>query len=98
MVVTASQQVLTIALAELIPDPSQPRKTFLDEEINRLAASIAARGVLQPLRVIRDEQRQVWVILTGESRYRAAKLAGLRLSPACLWPVALAKRKFSRIA
>ena len=48
-----------IALAELMPDPSQPRKTFLDEEIQRLAASIAARGVLQPLRVIRDEQRQM---------------------------------------
>jgi ParB family transcriptional regulator, chromosome partitioning protein len=81
-----SQQVLTIPLAELMPDPSQPRKTFLDEEVSRLAASIAARGVLQPLRVIRDEQRQVWVILTGESRYRAAKLAGLQSVP-CL-PVA----------
>ena len=79
-------QVLMIALAELIPDPSQPRKTFPDEEIQRLAASIAARGVLQPLRVIRDEQRQVWVILTGESRYRAAKLAGLQAVP-CI-PVA----------
>jgi ParB family chromosome partitioning protein len=80
------QQVLNIALADLMPDPSQPRKTFLDEEIQRLAASIAARGVLQPLRVIRDEQRDVWVILTGESRYRAAKLAGLQTVP-CL-PVA----------
>jgi ParB family chromosome partitioning protein len=84
--VTASTQVLNLALTDLIPDPSQPRKTFLDEEINRLAASIAARGVLQPLRVMRDEQRQVWVILTGESRYRAAKLAGLQSVP-CL-PVA----------
>ncbi len=79
-------QVLNIALAELMPDPSQPRKTFLDEEIQRLAASIAARGVLQPLRVMWDEQRQVWVILTGESRFRAAKLAGLASVP-CL-PVA----------
>ena len=83
MTLTGGTQVLSIALADLMPDPSQPRKTFLDEEINRLAASIAARGVLQPLRVIRDEQRQVWVILTGESRYRAAKLAGLTSVP-CL--------------
>jgi len=80
---TSGNQVLAVALDELIPDPSQPRKTFLDEEIQRLAASIAARGVLQPLRVIRDEQRDVWVILTGESRYRAAKLAGLLTVP-CL--------------
>lgn len=80
------QQVLILALDELMPDPSQPRKTFLDDEIERLAASILARGVLQPLRVIRDEQRQCWVILTGESRFRAAKLAGLASVP-CL-PVA----------
>jgi ParB family transcriptional regulator, chromosome partitioning protein len=76
-------QVLNIALDELMPDPSQPRKTFLDDEIQRLAASIKARGVLQPLRVIRDAQRDVWVILTGESRYRAARLAGLTSVP-CL--------------
>ena len=83
MTLTGGTQVLNIALTDLMPDPSQPRKTFLDEEIQRLSASIAARGVLQPLRVIRDEQRQVWVILTGESRYRAAKLAGLACVP-CL--------------
>ena len=87
-----------IAVDELMPDPSQPRKTFLDEEIQRLAASIAARGVQQPLRVIRDEQRQVWVILTGESRYRAAKLAGLTPCPACRWPVSFPKRTNWRIA
>ena len=79
-------QVLMLGVDELMPDPSQPRKTFHDEEIKRLAASIAARGVQQPLRVIRDEQRQCWVILTGESRHRAAKLAGLTSVP-CL-PVA----------
>ncbi len=83
MTLTVSNQVHNIALDELMADPSQPRKTFIDEEIQRLAASIAARGVLQPLRVIRDEQRQCWVILTGESRFRAAKLAGLTTVP-CL--------------
>jgi ParB family chromosome partitioning protein len=80
---TSGNQVLNIALDELIPDPSQPRKTFLDEEIQRLAASISARGILQPLRVTWDEQRQVWQILTGESRFRAARLAGLASVP-CL--------------
>ncbi len=87
MTLTAATQVRNLALdTELMPDLSQPRKTFLDVEIQRLAASIAARGVLQPLRVMWDEQRQVWVILTGESRFRAAKLAGLTHVP-CL-PVA----------
>ena len=83
MTSSVGNQVLNIALDELMPDPSQPRKTFLDEEIQRLAASIKARGVLQPLRVLRDEQRDVWVILTGESRFRAARLAGLASVP-CL--------------
>jgi ParB family transcriptional regulator, chromosome partitioning protein len=92
----SSTQVLNIPLAELMPDPSQPRKTFLDEEIQRLKASIAVRGVLQPLRVIWDEQRQVWVILTGESRFRAAKLAGLQTVP-CL-PVAGELSEADRLA
>jgi ParB family chromosome partitioning protein len=77
------EQLSEIALEELMADPSQPRKTFLDDEISRLAASVAARGVLQPLRVIRDEPRHCWLILTGESRFRAAKLAGLKTVP-CL--------------
>jgi len=94
--VTHVLQVMMIALAELMPDPSQPRKSFLDSEIQRLATSIAARGVLQPLRVIRDEQRQVWVILTGESRYRAAKLAGLEAVP-CI-PVAGELSEAERLA
>ncbi len=83
MTVTATTQVLHLALDELFPDPSQPRKSFVEAEIERLAASIAARGVLQPLRVFRDQQRGMWVILTGESRWRAAKRAGLQTVP-CL--------------
>lgn len=78
-----ARQVVPIPLNELLVDPSQPRKTFLADEIARLAASIRARGVLQPLRVSRDESRQRWVILTGEGRYRAAQLAGLETVP-CL--------------
>lgn len=77
----SSDPVINIALDKLFHDPSQPRKTFPAEEIQRLAASLAARGVQQPLRVIRDEQRDGWLILTGESRYRAAKLAGLSAVP-----------------
>lgn len=70
-----------IAIDELMPDPSQPRKTFLREELDRLAASIAARGVLLPLRVLRDEERRCWRIVTGESRWRAARIAGLTHVP-----------------
>ena len=74
-------QVLMIALAEIVPDLSQVRKTFPTDEIERLAASIKARGLIQPIRVRRDEQRNCWVIVLGECRWRAAKLAGLTHIP-----------------
>jgi ParB family transcriptional regulator, chromosome partitioning protein len=75
--------LLSIAVGELMPDPTQPRKSFLKDEIDRLAASIAARGVLQPLRVrVRpDDDRKCWWIVTGECRWRAAKQAGLTHVP-----------------
>jgi ParB family chromosome partitioning protein len=77
-------QLLSVGISELMPDPTQPRKTFLGEEIERLAASIAARGVLTPLRVLRDEERQCWIIVCGESRWRAARIAGLTHLPCIL--------------
>ena len=76
-----TQQVLEVELDKLMPDPAQPRKSFIREEIERLAASIKARGVLMPLRVLWDEERQCWRIITGESRWRAARIAGLTTVP-----------------
>ena len=59
------------------PDPDQPRKEFDPDELDRLAASLKARGQLQPVRVRWDEEADRWVIVAGERRYRAARLAGL---------------------
>ena len=73
-----SQALLDIGIDHLMPDPAQPRKSFLKEEIERLASSIKARGILQPLRVKRDEERQCWRIVIGECRWRAARLAAGR--------------------
>jgi len=73
---TAVMELLSVGIDELMPDPTQPRKTFLKEEIERLAASIQARGVLLPLRVARDHERECWRIVHGECRWRAARLAG----------------------
>jgi ParB family transcriptional regulator, chromosome partitioning protein len=79
----SDKQVLSIPLDQLMPDPNQPRKEFLRDELERLAASIAARGVLMPLRVVHDAERECWRIVTGESRWRAARIAGLSAVP-CL--------------
>ena len=50
------QKLLQVGIDDLMPDPSQPRKTFLADEIERLSSSIGARGVLIPLLVLRDEE------------------------------------------
>jgi ParB family transcriptional regulator, chromosome partitioning protein len=77
------EELLRLPIDDLMPDPSQPRKTFLAEDISRLAASVAARGILQPLRVLFDEERKKYRIIIGESRWYAARLAGLTMLP-CL--------------
>jgi ParB family chromosome partitioning protein len=67
-------------VAVLDPNPAQPRKHFDDEKLEELAASIKARGLLQPIVVRRLGDR--FQIVAGERRYRAAKLAGMDRIPA----------------
>jgi ParB family chromosome partitioning protein len=62
----------------IIPDPDQPRKFFSDESLGQLAASLKKTGQLQPIRVRWSEEHAKWVIISGERRYRAALLAGLK--------------------
>ncbi len=71
------KDAFAIEIDRLSPDPNQPRKEFDTEELGRLAASLKARGQLQPIRVRYDAGANTWVIISGERRYRAAKLAGL---------------------
>ena len=78
-----TREVVEIDVEKLIPDPSQPRKTFVRAEIERLAVSIRSRGILQPLRVLFDPARDHWRIICGESRWHAARQAGLATVP-CL--------------
>ena len=76
-----SEKLVDIDVEALMPDPAQPRQTFLKEEIDRIATSIAARGVLQPLRVRRDDERNCWIVVAGEYRLRGARQAGRRTVP-----------------
>lgn len=76
-------KVLMLPPDEVFPDPHQPRQTFDREELERMTASIKARGVMQPIRVRWDEQRGCWVIISGECRWRCSKAAGLAAIP-CL--------------
>jgi ParB family chromosome partitioning protein len=76
--VTRLKDAASIPVDMIIGDPDQPREDFDPEALGRLADSLRIRGQLQPVRVRWDEERALYVILVGERRLRAAKLAGLR--------------------
>ena len=71
--------ILWVKLTKLEPDPEQPRKDFGEDEINELADSIKTHGVFQPLIVQKKERG--YMIVAGERRWRAAKIAGLHEVP-----------------
>jgi ParB family chromosome partitioning protein len=61
----------------IVPDPKQPRTEFDPEALEQLAASLRARGQLQPIRVRWSPEADAYVIVLGERRWRAAGMAGL---------------------
>ena len=75
--ITRSRNVAEISLDKLDRDPDQPREEFDEESLARLAASMQAKGQLQPIRVRWDEGKGVYLIVFGERRWRAAKMAGM---------------------
>lgn len=74
-------RVLFLPVDRIVPNPNQPRTQFSQPELEELAASIRALGILQPLTVRRAEDG--WELVAGERRLRAARLAGLTEVP-CL--------------
>ena len=71
-----------IAIADIDPNPDQPRRSFDPEALARLAESIRVHGVLQPVVVRRAGER--YELVVGERRWRAAQLAGLTSLPAAV--------------
>jgi ParB family chromosome partitioning protein len=72
----------SIQLSRIQPDPDQPRRTFDDERLEELADSMRSEGVLQPIAVRYEAVDDIYVIVHGERRWRAAQLAGLENIPA----------------
>ena len=68
-----------VSLYDIDTNPDQPRKTFDEEKLNELAASIKRHGVVQPLIVKQNGTR--YTIIAGERRFRAARIAGLSTVP-----------------
>ena len=69
-----------IDINKLIANPNQPRKKFDETALQELANSIKVHGVIQPL-VVNDQKDGTYLIIAGERRYRASKIAGLTTIP-----------------
>jgi ParB family chromosome partitioning protein len=81
---------LELPIAAIQPNPAQPRTRLAEDELAELAASIREHGVLQPVIVTRAEDG--YVLVAGERRWRAARLAGLETLPALVKDVAPRER------
>ena len=69
-----------VKIDQIMPDPEQPRRRFDQDALEQLSASISEHGVLQPIVIIPRSGK--YMIVAGERRWRAAKLAGLKKIPA----------------
>lgn len=70
-----------IPISMIIPNPQQPRDAIQEENLIELAASIREHGILQPLVVSHDAVSGNYILIAGERRLRAARLAGLEKVP-----------------
>ncbi len=76
-----SSAINEIELSQILPNPEQPRTWFDEESLEELASSIRELGIIQPL-TLRKVGAEQYQIISGERRFRAAKLAGLSSVPA----------------
>ncbi len=73
-------RVETLRITQVEPNRNQPRHTFNNDKIEELSDSIREHGVIQPIIVVKNND--MYKIVAGERRWRAAKMAGLKEIPA----------------
>ncbi|MFP4330168.1 MAG: ParB/RepB/Spo0J family partition protein [Alkalispirochaetaceae bacterium] len=72
--------VVSVPVEKIRPNPDQPRKEFNPEALEELSRSIGERGVIQPI-LAEEQENGEYLIVAGERRYRAARMAGLTVVP-----------------
>ncbi len=77
---TPMSATANIPLNQISPNPKQPRTTFVESQLEELAQSIRELGIIQPI-TLRNENGH-YTIISGERRWRAARIAGLESIPA----------------
>lgn len=75
--------ILELKISEVEPNKTQPRSHFDDDALKSLSESIKEYGVLSPI-VVSKNENGFYMIIAGERRWRAAKLAGLKKIPAII--------------
>ncbi len=80
-VVEAARGLKMVPIADLRPNPRNPRQAFDEAQLNELAGSIAEKGVLQPIVARPAETPGQYEIVAGERRWRAAQKAGVHEIP-----------------
>lgn len=78
---TLANTIATIPIEQIERNPDQPRNEFVQEALDELAGSISTHGIIQPITVRRLADKQ-YQIISGERRWRASQLAGLKEVPA----------------
>lgn len=73
-------EMTEIKIADIVPNPTQPRTQFDEQALEELADSIRVLGLIQPITVKKDGDK--YLIISGERRWRAAQAAGLESMPA----------------
>lgn len=82
--VVVTEGLIYVPVENVIPNPRQPRQVFDDEALTALADSIKTAGLMQPIMIRKSSEDDIFEIVAGERRWRAAQLAGLVKLPAIL--------------
>lgn len=77
---TTTNDVTELQVSKIFPNPNQPRKNFDEDALKELASSIEIHGIIQPI-VVNKTDDDNYMIIAGERRWRAAKIAGLTSVP-----------------
>jgi ParB family chromosome partitioning protein len=75
--------ILELDINAIVPNEYQPRRSFKDDSLHELASSIKEKGIIQPV-IVRKVTDNSYRLITGERRWRAARLAGLTKLPAII--------------
>ncbi len=78
--IRTESQIISVQQSDILPNPNQPRKRFDYDELEGLAQSIRANGILQPL-IVRQLENGKYELVAGERRLRAARLVGMTRVP-----------------